>query len=105
VKDYEKTVAVIKWLQECFALLQSGDEDKIPANLFYKSSRGIITDDYVDRMIAKIDSEFEFELEKYPTYHYRNADGATIPPDFHRLSTKSRRALVEGLDRCMGYEA
>lgn len=103
--DEQKTKAVIDWLQLCYEFLEAGEEGKIPSNLFYQSRRGVLTDDYVDRMIAKIDGEFVYELTKYPEYHYRNADGANTPPEFHRLGRNARRALVEGLDRALGFEA
>jgi hypothetical protein len=102
--DAEKTERVIAWLQTCFELMEAGKEDQIPANFHYESERGQLTDDYVDRIIVKIDDEFVYELEKYPDYHFRNADGANVPPEFHRLGSKARRALVEGLDRALGNE-
>ena len=104
MNDKEKTAAVIAWLEECFQHLEAGEEERIPSNLFYKSTRGILTDDYVDRMVDKIEAEFVHELTAYPAYHFRNAHGATKPPDFHRLSRNARRAMVEGLDRVLGYE-
>ena len=104
MNDSEKTAAVIKWLQECYDWMEAGEEEKISPNLAYKSTRGVLTDDYVDRIIAKIEFEFEFELDKYPGYHFQNADGANAPPEFTRLSPSARRALVEGLDRALGNE-
>lgn len=97
-----KTALVIKWLQECFVVKEAGRQ--IPRNLNYKSRRGILTDEYVERLVAVIEEEFIFELEKYPDYHYRNANGANTPPGFTKMSFEDKRAMVEGLDRVLGYE-
>ena len=96
-----KTNLVIEWLQECYMLLESGEEDRIPRSLNYQSPLGTLTDDYIDRMVEAIEAEFVYELEKYPAYHFKNADGATAPPEFTRLKPESRRALVEGLHQIL----
>lgn len=99
----EKTDAVIAWLQECFLFKEQGKS--LPQNFNYKSTRGVLTDEYVERLVARIEAEFVYELDKYPDYHYRNADGANAPPRFTDLSPADKRALVEGLDRALGYES
>lgn len=98
----EEVKEVIAWLQFCYEMLEAGQEDRIPYDPFYKSSRfpeGVITDDYVERVVKVIEAEFVFELIRYPAYHFQHADGATVPPEFTRLSSQGRRAMVQGLDR------
>lgn len=97
-----ETDEVIAFLQFCYECVEEGREDKIPYDPFYKSPRakdGILTDDYADRLISAIEDEFVHELKRYPDYHFKNADGAVIPPDFHRLSPNGRRAMAQGLDK------
>ncbi|MCR4307100.1 MAG: hypothetical protein NUV80_00910 [Candidatus Berkelbacteria bacterium] len=95
------TKLVTEWLQDCYLLLESGEEERIERNLNYQSPMGVLTDDYVDRVIEAIDKEFVYELEKYPEYHAKNADGANYPPEFWRLSPESRRAVVEGIHKIL----
>ncbi len=102
--EKEQTKAVIAWLQLCYEKLEQGREDEIPSDPFYESERGPITDDYVNRVVEVTEGEFVYELEKNPAYHFRNADGATTPPEFTRLGPRGRRALVEGLDRVLGFQ-
>ena len=102
-EDENETNAVIAWLQECYNCME--EERIVPQNSSYTSTRGVLTDEYVDRMIDLIDGEFIEEMTRYPDFHYNNADGATTTPDFHRLDGACRRALVEGLDRVMGFES
>lgn len=98
----KKTEEVISWLQECFLLKEAGRP--LPRNFNYKSKKGILTDEYVERLVAKVEAEFVYELDKYPDYHYRNADGANAPPRFTEMSLEDKRSMVEGLDRILGYE-
>ena len=96
-----KTLLVIEWLQECYLLMESGEEERIPRYLDFHSRAGVLTDDYVDRVVEAIEAEFVHELTQYPEYHFRNADGATTPPEFTRLSKEARRAMVEGLHKIL----
>ena len=97
-----KTDKVIAFLQECFELKEQGKS--LSRNLNYNSKRGILTDEYVERLAVKIEAEFEHELKQYPEYHFNNADGATVPPGFTAMSLEDKRAMAEGLDRVLGYE-
>lgn len=80
------------WLQQCYELLDSGNEGRIPSDPFFDSG---MTDAQVDTVIAAIDEEFVTELGSFPSYH-RNRSGANALPEFHRLSPSARRAMVEG---------
>ena len=95
--------AIAKWLSFCLDKLQQGREREIPRNPFYRSTRGVITKDYVDRIIRIIDECFEHESKTYPAWH-RQQSGSSVPPDFARLGEYGRRAVVEGCDRIMGFE-
>src|SRR5437016_5161755 len=95
----DDVLEVIAYLQDCFEKLERGDEHLILGDPFYQRPDGKppLTDDEVDKVIAAIDEEFTFEIGTYPGYH-RNRSGASAPSDFHRLSPRARRAMVEGLD-------
>jgi hypothetical protein len=90
LNDY--TLEFTEFLQHCFALLEDGREDQILSDPFFDSG---ISDEQVDAVIAALDAEYEHELGTYPGYH-RNRSGANALPEFHRLSPRGRRALVEG---------
>lgn len=102
--EKDKVKEVIAWLQHCFEMLESGQEDQISYDIFYRSPKfanGIIPDDYTNRIIKTIEAEFVYELARYPGYHFQHADGATHPPEFTRLSMQGRRSLVQGLDKIL----
>lgn len=94
LSDY--TVAVIDWLQVCLDAHEAGES--IPTDPFYVSTKGVLSDESVDALIAALDEEFNKEMDGYPTYHFRRS-GATDRTDWFRLSSPNRRALVEGLQR------
>lgn len=90
LNDY--TIELTAWLQRCFDLLEAGCEDQILSDPFFESG---ISDERVDAIVEALDNEYAFELGTYPSYH-RNRSGANALPEFHRLSPRGRRALVEG---------
>ena len=94
------TNEVTAWLQQCFDLLEAGQEDRIPSDPWYTRATGrpILTDYLVDGMILALDAEYDMEIGTYPGYH-RNRSGANARTGFDRLAPRARRALVEGLDR------
>lgn len=94
------TLEFTDYLQQCYLLLDAGQEDHILADPFYvrADGRAPLTDAQVDAVIAALDHEYEVELGTYPGYH-RNRSGANALPEFHRLSPRARRAMVEGIDR------
>jgi len=94
------TVEVTAWLQHCYELLEAGDQDRILSDPWYERADGRppLTDDEVDAVVSALDQEYEYELGTYPEYH-RNRSGANALPEFHRLSPRARRAMVEGIDR------
>jgi hypothetical protein len=94
------TLEFTAWIQHCYDLLEAGQEDHILSDPWYQrpGGRPMLTDDEVDKVIAELDKEYEVELGTYPGYH-RNRSGANALPEFHRLSPRARRALVEGCDR------
>ena len=89
----------IAWLQSCYEHIEAGTEHLIMSEPFYTRADGKppLTQEEVDKLITAIDFEFGFEIASYPGYH-RNRSGANATPDFHRLSSSARRAVVEGLD-------
>lgn len=95
----DDTLEVIAYLQTCYEQMERGEEDHILGDPFYQRAGGkpMLTDEEVDKVVAAIDAEFATEIGQYPGYH-RNRSGATHTPDFHRLSARARRAMVEGLD-------
>jgi len=95
----DDVLEVIAYLQDCLDKLERGEEDMILGDPFYQRADGKppFSDEDVDRVIAALDEEFGHEIGTYPGYH-RNRSGANATPDFHRLSPRARRALVEGLD-------
>jgi hypothetical protein len=94
------TLEVTEWIQRCYELLDAGDEDRILSDPFYERANGKppLTDDEIDAVIKALDDEYAHELGTYPGYH-RNRSGATALPEFHRMSPRARRAMVEGIDR------
>ena len=97
----ERTADFIEWLQFCFECKRDGRD--IPRNINYRSKRGVLTDEYVERVVANIEAEFEYELATFSTYHY-NRSGALHPPRFTEMSMMDKRAMVEGIDRVLGHE-
>lgn len=95
----DDVLEVIAYLQDCLEKLERGEEDMILGDPFYRRADGKppLTAPDIDRVIAAIDEEFTHEMGTYSGYH-RNRSGATATPDFHRLSPRARRAVVEGLD-------
>jgi hypothetical protein len=93
------TVEVTAWLQHCYDRLEAGEEDHILSDPWYERAdgRSPLTDEEVDAVIEALDHEYEYELGTYPEYH-RNRSGANSSPEFHRLSPRARRAMVEGID-------
>jgi hypothetical protein len=94
------TLEFTDWIQHCYDLLEAGQEDRIISDPWYTrpSGRPMLTDEEIDKVISELDREYEVELGTYPGYH-RNRSGANALPEFHRLSPRARRALVEGCDR------
>ncbi|HZT06028.1 MAG TPA: hypothetical protein VFC51_03290 [Chloroflexota bacterium] len=94
------TLEVTDWLQHCFDLLESGNEDRIMSDPWYRrdGDRPPLSDEQVDAVVEALDKEYEYELGTYPGYH-RNRSGANALPEFRRLSPRARRAMVEGIDR------
>jgi hypothetical protein len=94
------TLEFTAWIQQCFELLEAGQEDRILSDPWYERADGrpSLTDAEVDAVIEALDKEYQFELGAYPGYH-RNRSGANALPEFHRLSLRARRAMVEGIDR------
>lgn len=86
------TLEFTAWIQHCFDCLEAGQEDRILSDPFFNSG---ISDEQVDAVITALDAEYEHELGTYPGYH-RNRSGCNALPEFHRLSARGRRALVEG---------
>lgn len=87
------TNEITAWLQRCFRMLEDGEEDRIlVSDPFFESG---LSDELIDQVIAALDAEYAHELGTYPSYH-RNRSGANALPEFHRLSARGRRALVEG---------
>jgi len=95
----DDVLEIIAYLQDCFEKLDRGEEHLILGDPFYQraNDKPPLTDEEVDKVIAAIDEEFAFEIGTYPGYH-RNRSGANAPADFRRMSPRSRRAMVEGLD-------
>jgi len=93
------TCEITDYLQHVFDLMETGDEDRIMGDPWFQRAEGLpaLTDEDVDRVIEALDSEFETEIRHYASYHL-NHSGANFTPDFHRLSPRARRAVVEGLD-------
>lgn len=96
---HDDVLEIIAYLQDCFDKLGRGEEDRILGDPFYRRPDGKppLTDEAVDRVVAAIDEEFAHEIGSYPGYH-RNRSGANAAADFHRLSPRARRAMVEGLE-------
>jgi hypothetical protein len=94
------TLEFTEWIQHCFEMLNSGQEDRIISDPWYQRTDGRppLTDEQVDTVIEALDKEYEYELGTYPGYH-RNRSGANALPEFRRLSPRARRAMVEGIDR------
>jgi hypothetical protein len=94
------TLEFTEWIQHCYALLEAGEEDRIISDPWYERTDGRppLSDEEIDRVVAALDKEYEYELGTYPGYH-RNRSGANALPEFHRMSSRARRAMVEGIDR------
>jgi hypothetical protein len=94
------TLEFTDWIQHCYQLLEAGEEDRIISDPWYQRSDGRppLSDEQIDRVIEALDKEYEYELGTYPGYH-RNRSGANALPEFHRMSARARRAMVEGIDR------
>jgi len=94
------TLEFTDWIQHCYELLQTDQEDRIISDPWYERADGRppLTDEQVDAVIDALDKEYEYELGTYPGYH-RNRSGANALPEFHRMSPRARRAMVEGIDR------
>jgi hypothetical protein len=94
------TLEFTEYLQHCFELLDAGNEDQILSDPFYQREDGKppLTDEEIDTVIVALDAEYEYELGTYPGYH-RNRSGANALPEFHRLSPRARRSMVEGIAR------
>lgn len=94
-----------EWLQHCFECLERGED--ILSDPFYQPRRAI-SDASVDNLIQALDEEFDKEMDGFPAYHFRRS-GANKKTEWHRLSARNRRALVEGLHRILeeheDYEA
>lgn len=86
------TLEFTAWIQHCFDAMEVGQEERIMSDPFFDSG---ISDELVDEVIEALDKEYEHELGTYPGYH-RNRSGCNALPEFHRLSPRGRRALVEG---------
>jgi hypothetical protein len=97
LSDY--TCEIIDYLQRCFDLLETDEEDRILGDPFYRRARDRppLSEEDVDRVIGAIDAEFATEIGTYPEYH-RNRSGANATPDFSRFSPRARRCVAEGLD-------
>lgn len=62
------------------------------------------TDKEVDEFIHWLDSEFDSELEKYPTFHANTGittkgKAINVAPEFARLSGQAREAFVQDIKR------
>jgi hypothetical protein len=99
-------IEVIAFMQDCFDKLERGEEDQILADPFFERPRGKppLTDEEIDGIISAIDSEFTHEITNYLDYH-RNRSGANAAPEFARMSPRSRRAMVEGIEAIMELHA
>lgn len=90
---------ITEWLQYCFEQMDGGNESLLQPDPFYTRANGkpSLTDEEVDKVIAGIDAEFEFEKKNSLFHHTRNT-GAVETPDFFRLGPAARRCVVEGCD-------
>jgi len=94
------TLEFTDWIQHCYDLVEAGEEDRIISDPWYERAEGRdpLTEEQIDAVIDALDKEYEYELGTYPGYH-RNRSGANALPEFHRMSPRARRAMVEGIDR------
>jgi hypothetical protein len=94
------TLEFTNWIQHCYDLLEAGQEDRIISDPWYERADGRppLTEEEINRVVEALDKEYEYELGTYPGYH-RNRSGANALPEFHRMSPRARRAMVEGIDR------
>jgi len=91
------TLDCIEWLQSCLDTHERGED--ILSDPFYQPRRQI-SEESVDNLIDALDEEFNKEVDQFPAYHQRRS-GANKRTDWHRLSDRNRRAMVEGLHRIL----
>lgn len=96
---------VIEWLHEVWALTTNG-RPFVPDPFYTRND--VLTEEVVEKVIAKLEEIFLYEIEHFPAYHRTNQglaeDERLATPGYLKMTYSEKLAVVQGVDRIMqGY--